>query len=232
MASRTDRGVSAVANALTLRSGLEGPALLRRLNAVAPDVFFTAAVPVSDGFRVRRAERRIYRYFQAGEGRDAAAWARAARLFRGRLDIRSFGRGVPAGRPCWRDMEAVEVTRRGAGLEVEVRAPSFVWGMVRKIVGALREHEKGRLPLDRLEAALRGEVRLTLPLAEAEPLVLERVEYPLAWAISWAGPNRRQLEHERRRREELWARAQVLACLVRPGPLSPAEAPARSGTTA
>ncbi len=78
------------------------------------------------------------------------------------------------------------------GWVIEVRAPSFVWGMVRKIVAALREVDAGRLGLETLSAALGGEGRVALPLAEPEPLVLWDVEYPIAWTVHWTGPNRKQ----------------------------------------
>lgn len=192
VASRTDRGVSAVGNALALDSELAGPALLRRLNGIRPEIFFTAASPVPDGFRVRAATGRTYRYFEARSGGALSAWRRAAGLFRGTLDARSFGRSIPVGQPFWRTVEAIRVEPLGPGVMVEVRAPSFVWGMVRKIVAALRLHAAGTLELSRLDEAIHGRARLTLPLAEPEGLVLWDVDYPLRWRHSWGGPNRHQ----------------------------------------
>ena len=60
VASRTDRGVSAVGNALTLTSAFPPTALLRALNGIEPDIFFTAATAVPESFRVRSAVRRVY----------------------------------------------------------------------------------------------------------------------------------------------------------------------------
>ena len=93
---------------------------------------------------------------------------------------------------------------------VEVRAPSFVWGMVRKIVASFREVEAGRVSVDRLEAALHGRARLTLPMAEPERLVLWEVEYPSPWHYRWTGPNRHQSEWERAARDDLWSRQELL----------------------
>ena len=78
------------------------------------------------------------------------------------------------------------------GARIEVNAPSFVWGMVRKMVAALREVDSGRLSLSRLESAIHGRERLTLPLAEADRLVLWDVDYGLEWSNVWRGPNRQQ----------------------------------------
>ncbi len=219
VASRTDRGVSARANALALRSDLSGPNLLRSLNGLSPELFFTAAVRLADDARVRSAVRRVYRYYEAATAPDLARWRGAARRFVGTVDARSFGRGLGAGAPVWRDVESVTVDPVDGGLQIEVRAPSFVWGMVRKIVAALREHDAGRLPLARLEGALRGRERLTLPLAEPEPLVLYEVEYPFPWTVRWRGPTRHQVRYLDSIRSGLWQRSRVLRDLE-PGPPS------------
>jgi tRNA pseudouridine38-40 synthase len=234
VASRTDRGVSARANALALRSELAAPSLLSRLNSISPELWFTAAAPVSPEFRVRRATRRIYRYFDPLEVSALATYAEAASTVQGRIDVRSFGRGIPPAEPCWRVVEAIEVWPTPDGVTVEVRAPSFVWGMVRKVVGAVREVDRGRLSLARLRAALSGEVRLTLPMAEPEGLVLWDVEYPVEWVAHWRGPNRHQEGFVRTSREGTRRRKALLDALFGAGETSPSlpdatREPSRSG---
>jgi tRNA pseudouridine38-40 synthase len=214
VASRTDRGVSAVGNALALSSSLPPAALLRTLNGLEPDIAFTAATEIAESFRVRGARRRVYRYFHSGEGHDFREWPKVAARFSGDVDVRSFGRAVPAVSPVWRTIESVTVTPIPGGAMIEVRAPSFVWGMVRKIVASFREVERGRLKVDRLDAALHGRIRLTLPLAEPEPLVLWSVEYGLPWEHRWAGPNRHQVAWERSMREGAWSRRAILETLA------------------
>jgi tRNA pseudouridine38-40 synthase len=197
VASRTDRGVSARGNALALTSRLGGVPLLRALNGIAADVWFTAATPIPEAFVVRRARRRVYRYFEHGRGAPDRRIEEAVRLLEGRIDVRSFGRDLSRSSPVWREVEAVTVTSAGAGWVVEVRAPSFVWGMVRKIVAALRAVDEGRLTPALLGRVVGGEKRLSLPMAEPEPLVLWDVEYDLPWEVRWRGPNRHQREHLR-----------------------------------
>ena len=96
---------------------------------------------------------------------------------------------------------------------VEVCARSFVWGMVRKIVGALREHDAGRLTTDRLAAGVQGRLRLSLPMAEPEGLVLWDVQYPLRWKFRWDGPNRHQRARAQSERDALRVRAEVLGSI-------------------
>lgn len=214
VASRTDRGVSARANALALSTDMSSQVLLRSLNGISTDLAFLAATPVSEDFGVRRAVRRTYRYFEPGKGRHPERWERAARLFSGMIDVRSFGRGLPAGVPTERFVESVTVTALNEGLMVEIRAPSFVWGMVRKVIAALREYDEGRLTLARLEAATRGQERLTLPLADPEGLVLWDVEMPVPWTLRWDGPNRHQRARMSALADSLWVRSEVLTALT------------------
>jgi len=211
VASRTDRGVSARANALVLSTDLPSVVLLRSLNGISTDLSFLAATPVPEDFRVRRAVRRVYRYFELLRDHDPDRWERAARIFSGTIDVRSFGRGLSPGSPVYRDVESVTVQPIEGGLLVEIRAPSFVWGMVRKIIASLREYDSGRVTLARLGSAIRGEVRLMLPMAEPDGLVLWDVEYPVPWTLSWKGPNRHQLGRTRSQLDALWTRSKVLA---------------------
>ena len=214
VASRTDRGVSAVGNALALSTERSGPILLRALNGISSEMFFTAAAPIPEEFRVRGAVRRVYRYFEPAESHDIDRWQVTARLFVGTVDVRSLGRGLPSHTAVWRTVEAVDVERQGPLFQIEIRAPSFVWGMVRKIVGALRSVEQGQLSTDELAAALAGKSRLTLPMAEPERLLLWEVEYALPWEHRWTGPNRHQLRWWRSMRESLSVRSALLGAFA------------------
>jgi tRNA pseudouridine38-40 synthase len=183
VASRTDRGVSAVGNVLALTTSWDGDGLLHALNGIAPEIFFTNARRVLPTFRERAAARREYRYFLGAPWRHPDRVEAAMRRLTGpRIDVRSLGREIPREEPRWLPIESVAL---GPGRRpyVRVRAPSFVWGMVRKIIAALQEVDAGRLDLARLTAAAEGRSRLMLPTAEPEPLVLWNIEYapPIRW---------------------------------------------------
>jgi len=213
VASRTDRGVHARGNALAISSRLDGPALLRALNGIAPDVFFTHARSVPEAFAARGAASRWYRYFEPSAGRDLGRWREAAELFRGDIDVRSFGRSVDPARPVWRTVDRVEVHGHGDCLVVDVRAPSFVWGMVRKIVAALRGYDSGRFALGTLRAATEGHRRCAVPMAEPERLVLWEVDYPGAWEVEAVGLAGHQRRAARRAQEATSARRAVVSGL-------------------
>ncbi|HTT26719.1 MAG TPA: hypothetical protein VMH90_07160 [Thermoplasmata archaeon] len=213
VASRTDRGVHARANALVLDAAVPGHALLGALNGIAPDLWFDRAAQVPTDFRVRSARRRMYRYFEpdpVGRRRD---WAAAAALFHGSIDVRSFGRGLPMDRPCLRDLEAIRLHWEAGFLVLDVRGRSFVWGMVRKIVGALRAHAAGTLPLPEIQAALQGELRLSLPMAEPESLVLWEVQHGIRWTVPYTGRPRARMRRCTAEVRAARARVRVLEAL-------------------
>jgi tRNA pseudouridine(38-40) synthase len=214
VASRTDRGVSARANVLALESPLAPAALLRALNGIAPEIHFTAAGALEPTTRLRGATRRTYRYYEPPGPHRPAVWRRAARSLIGEIDVRSFGRGVARTAPLRRTVDAIRVEEHEGGLCLEISGPSFVWNQVRKLVAALRLVDAGRLSEARLAAAARGEVRLTLPLAEPERLLLWEVELPIVWTTGWQGPNRQQRAYLAARRAEAWTRARVLRDLA------------------
>ena len=215
VASRTDRGVSARANALLLDSPLAAPALLRALNGLHPAIFFTHARAVEAEFSVRAARRRVYRYLEPAAETDLDRWRAAATVFEGPVDARTFGRGAPPGAPSFRPIDAVRVTPDGPWLVIEVVARSFVWGMVRKVVSAMRKRVRGELGDAELRAAVRGTRRLTLPLAEPEGLLLWDVEYPDPWPIASALGSAHQREYFRGTRLRA-ARRSAMAELLEP----------------
>lgn len=214
VASRTDRGVSARANALAITSALEGSRLLAALNRISPEIFFSHAAEVPAGFLVREARWREYRYYLPATIAGMERWPGWFPWFTAAaIDVRSLARGVAADRPLRRPIEAIELLPRSEGAELRIRAPGFLWGMVRKIVGALVEAGQGRLDPVRLHDALLGQIRLTLPMAPPEPLLLWEVEHGIPWTYSSPLWRRRQIEYFELERQRAQARAEVLRLL-------------------
>ena len=220
VASRTDAGVSARGNALRIASELPGPALLRALNGLSPDIVFSGAHRVANNFVPRHALYRRYRYFEPIAPHDVPLWRSLLPRIARPIDARSFGRGVPQGAPVWREISRAEIAEEGPWMVVELTAPSFVWGMVRKIIAAFRAVEAGDLALRELDAAVTGERPLSLPLAEPEPLVLWEVGYPFTFEITNPRPSLRQQRYWNREIREASLRAVLLERLA------PTEGPA------
>ncbi|MCI4362251.1 MAG: hypothetical protein L3J77_03570 [Thermoplasmata archaeon] len=206
--------MSALGNALALTSPLPGDGLIRALNGLRPEIFFTAAREVEESFRPRGARSRTYRYWEAQPLGSLSEYRRIARMMVGDIDVRSFGRDIPPEVPLRRTVARIDVVRSGPGLRFEFEAQSFVWGMVRKLVAATREAVAGRLSLDDLGAAVAGERRLTLPVAEPEPLVLWNVAYDRPWTFRVDELAERQIAYFRSEWQATQVRQEVLGNLV------------------
>ena len=187
--------MSARANAVALESSLPANSLLRALNGLAHDIFFTAAHPIDPSFQPRHASFRWYRYLEPAGEHDLARWKGLIRRFVGPVDARSFGRGIPSHSAVSRILRHASVGREGSWFVIDLKAPSFVWGMVRKIVASVRAVENGDLSEAALDEAIAGRRRLTLPLAEPERLILWEVGYPFRFETATPRYSDRQLRY-------------------------------------
>ncbi len=196
-AGRTDAGVHALEQGAHLDayvSPSEAGQLADGLNEGLPhDIHVLEVRPAPPGFDARTSAReRVYLYQVARRrsafGKRLAWWvrdpldgkamARAAEIFPGEHDFRSFvdGRWEEGTRLA---LSGVEVVEEGALLLVRVRGAHFLWKVVRRVVGVLVEAGRGKVRPE--------DVRRFLAEPSPEParwtappcgLFLERVLYP------------------------------------------------------
>jgi tRNA pseudouridine38-40 synthase len=120
---------------------------------------------------------------------DTAAMARAGSAFIGRHDFRSFG---ATDRSPVRTVSMVRIGREGRLVTIDVRADSFLRGMVRRMVAVLLEVGLGTIDETAVRAALAGSgPALRGASAPAKGLCLRRV------ALG-RGPGETNGEHEER----------------------------------
>lgn len=215
MASRTDAGVSARANAFRVATGMDPDEMVAALNGVLDDVHPWGWAEVPDGFTVRRARSRWYRYHLFYSGWDARAIQEAADVFEGEHDFAGFARADP-GREggTVRFVDSVDVRFQESFVTVDVRARGFLWEQVRRMVAALEAVGRGEMTRDDLASLLETGRDAGVAPAPPEPLVLVDIDYGLEMNV---------VERAREAiREEVFAaaarhltRAQVLKDLTR-----------------
>ncbi|MBI4583620.1 MAG: tRNA pseudouridine(38-40) synthase TruA [Planctomycetes bacterium] len=202
-ASRTDRGVHAlgqVASLKTTRAIPEKKLLLAFNTYLPPDIVVTKVEEAEADFDARRsATGKHYRYtllrspvrspfagrfsLRWGGPLDLEAMRAAARHFVGDHDFQAFathGKNPPP--MAMRTVYEVSMVEDPPFLHFHVLGRSFLYNMVRAMVGTLLEVGGGRRSPSSVEEALRSRDRRRAgPTAPAQGLCLMRVFYQEEW---------------------------------------------------
>jgi tRNA pseudouridine38-40 synthase len=195
-AGRTDAGVHALGQVVNFRLERNFPVsqLPGALNARLPsDIAVRQAEPVDERFNARYSARaRLYAYrIRQGLPREAYqrqyAWGLTDTLdlatmqaagdrLEGQHDFRAFGRSPRPGGHTVRQVYDVTVSALGEWVTIAVAADAFLYGMVRRIAGALVDVGRRRRTLDWIDQLLDGS-NVGLKLAPAHGLVQVGVQY-------------------------------------------------------
>jgi tRNA pseudouridine38-40 synthase len=195
-AGRTDAGVHALGQVVSFRLERDFPIeqLPGALNArLAPDIAVRRADVVDDAFNARySAKARLYAYrirqalprgayqrqyaWGLHDTLDVPAMQTAGDRLAGTHDFRAFGRSPRPGGHTVRQVHQVEVSGTGDWVTIAVAADAFLYGMVRRIAGALVDVGRRRQPVEWIDALLGGSTA-GLRLAPPQGLVQVAVEY-------------------------------------------------------
>ena len=195
-AGRTDAGVHALGQVVNFR--LERPFPVEQLpgalNArLAPDIAVRHAELVDESFNARysaRARHYAYRIRQAlprgayqrqyawglNDKLDVAAMQAAGDRLTGRHDLAAFGRSPRPGGHTVRRVHEIKISSAGDWITIAVAADAFLYGMVRRMAGALVDVGRRKRTLDWIDALLAGSTH-GLRLAPPQGLVQVAVEY-------------------------------------------------------
>jgi tRNA pseudouridine38-40 synthase len=195
-AGRTDAGVHALGQVVNFK--LEQPFPVEQLpgalNArLAPDIAVRRAEAVDDSFNARysaRARHYAYRIRQAlprgayqrqyawglKDTLDVAAMQAAGDRLTGTHDFAAFGRSPRPGGHTVRRVHEIKISSAGDWITIAVAADAFLYGMVRRIAGALVDVGSRKQTLDWIDALLAGSTH-GLRLAPPQGLVQVAVEY-------------------------------------------------------
>ena len=195
-AGRTDAGVHALAQVASLRCErpMDIPRVLRRLERVlSSDLAVLDIRPAPERFHARHdAAARWYRYQvtrrRSAFGTKVTWWVddpldvermRAAAVhFVGRHDYGAFVRSGHQAPSTVVVVEACRLWELGELVLIRIGASHFLWGQVRRMVGALVAVGRGAADPDDVPRWLSGETPPPESAAPASGLFLEAVLYP------------------------------------------------------
>jgi tRNA pseudouridine38-40 synthase len=203
-AGRTDAGVHAVGQVVHFDThAVRTPRawVLGANTKLAPSIALQWAGEVTAGFHARhKAVRRIYRYAilnrsaRSALHRTRAAWIHrpldanamqtAAQALLGEHDFSAFRSVECQSQTTIRRVDAIEVSREGDYVWVQISANAYLHHMVRNIVGTLMDVQCESDPGSAMARVLAGaDRRYAGATAPAAGLYLWRVEYPQDFGI-------------------------------------------------
>jgi len=144
--SRTDRGVSALGNIVSIRTSFPATSLCSAVNSELEGVWAYSSVEVADSFNPRAARQRWYRYYLPKSGQDREVMEEIAKRFVGVHDFSGYSRKDK--RNPMRRIDSIAISDAGIFHAIDFRAESFLWNMVRRIVWMVNEGSGRRIPLD------------------------------------------------------------------------------------
>jgi tRNA pseudouridine38-40 synthase len=197
-ASRTDAGVSAVGQIALIQidSPIPTENLAKAINDRLPrDIAVREAVEIPIGFDIIGAVKsKLYRYtiytgktppvlqikhcWHVPTKLDIAKMAEAAKMLVGTMDFKSFATADDKRENKVRTIFRCDVTTKDDWIYIDVEGDSFLYNMVRNIVGTLVEIGIGRWKPENMSEILQAKDRRAAgPMAPAAGLCLMRIEY-------------------------------------------------------
>jgi len=176
-ASRTDKGVSALCNAIAFNTPSSKSQILKAFSNEFPDIVVYGIAVVDSDFNPRFAKYRHYRYYLDDVGLDFDKVIAAAACFTGEHDFSNFARVEEFKDPV-RNIENIMITEIDGFLVCDFYAQTFLWQQIRRIIAVLEKIGIGKLEKEKIvEALTKPDKGVDYGLALAEPLILMDIIY-------------------------------------------------------
>ncbi len=176
-ASRTDKSVSAVGNVIAFTTDFREHDILGALNGVQ-EIWFYALAVVADDFNPRFAKQRWYRYLLSNGKLDIEKITKVSQIFIGEHDFSCFSKSDE--RNKIRRIDDITIKKTKDFFIIDVYGESFLWHMVRKMIGAIEKVGKGEVDIHKIEDALCGKF-FDFGNASPEPLFLMDTKYDFSF---------------------------------------------------
>lgn len=185
--SRTDKGVSALGNVLSLKTNFEKAGIIPALNSKLSYIWFYGIAEIPEDMNIRHAKERHYRYILPVGEMSADAIRKSSELFIGEHDFLYFSkkdRSREIGNTV-RSIKDISVTEHDGFIRLDIYGTSFLWQMVRRMIWAIEGLAKGKLSEEEVKAALAGQQELRAHPAPSNGLTLVDVKYDLEFEHSF-----------------------------------------------
>ena len=192
IAGRTDAGVHSLGNVISFQS--EKDVRVNEINNSLPDdIQILASAPVRYAFKPRYAQMRQYRYMLF-QDLDIDKLRECAEIFKGTHNFTNFTKRFQ--KTTTRTIDDIKVTKVDledyhkrefpnlhdtiSPIFIDIYGESFLWNMVRKMMGVFVDVAIGKMTLDEVQDLLNpleDAPRANIKVMEAEYLILMDIQY-------------------------------------------------------
>ena len=181
IASRTDRGVSAISNVIVFNTDVDIADLISKFNrSLKKDsIYAYEAAETKEDFNPRYAKMRQYRYYiKLTPDLDLEYMMKAASMFTGLHDFSNFARIEKGKNPIREIKNIVFVFKKNEILAIDFFAQTFLWQQVRRIISALLKIARSKISIETLANAISNpKIRFDFGVAPPKYLLLKDVIY-------------------------------------------------------
>ncbi|WP_457612254.1 tRNA pseudouridine(38-40) synthase TruA [Methanocaldococcus sp.] len=178
---RTDKGVSALGNFVVVN--LKKEPILSYINHKLKD-YGIWVLGFKEINKIPEVKYRHYRYILPNIGYDIKKMEEAGKILEGRHSFHNLSkRDRSKEKDPIREIYKVNIKDNKFFLEIDIIGKSFLWQMVRKIVGALDLIGRGEGDLDWLKKILNPNYKEGVPTFPAEGLILVEAKVDINYII-------------------------------------------------
>lgn len=177
-ASRTDKGVNAIANIILTSSEKNSELLAGKLTEKLSghDIWVNGFCEVKEHFNPRKATSRLYRYLIYGN-LNVDEFSKAMKTFEGIHNFEKFSKKDKRNNPNPEtEVFNISISKIRNGLACDIEGRSFLWHQVRTMVGAACDVCRGARTVKDIRKALDGE-SIYFTVSKPEFLTLLQVNY-------------------------------------------------------
>ena len=176
MASRTDKGVSALGNVAAFNTDVSEKNVLKKLKNNT-DIIVYGIKNVEPEFYPRYAKWRIYRYYLNKNNLDLNEVLSVAEIFTGEHNFTNFAKIEPDKNPV-RTIDNITIKEKNDFFVIDFYAQTFLWHQIRRVISAVEKIGKRKITKQQIIEALNNpNKKVDFGLASAEPLLLKDVIY-------------------------------------------------------
>lgn len=179
IAGRTDRGVHALGNVISLNPDSE--ATINQINYyLPPSIQIIGKCQVPDDFKPRYAEHRHYKYVFLKDPYDESNLSlekmrEASAILKGCHNFQNFTKRCE--RIPIRTVKELTVSQNDGVTVIDVIGESFLWNMVRKMVKVITKVGNDEMDMVEVELLLDPKFQASITPVPADGLILMDVEY-------------------------------------------------------